>query len=333
MILAGDVGGTSTRLARFGSDSAAARPEREWIGRSADFESLTALVRDFLGAEPAPDVAVFGIAGPVVGNTCTATNLAWRIDGDAMGRALGIPRVLLINDLEAAGHGLDDLRPTELETLQPGTPLPGNRALIAAGTGLGQAVLAHTGSGWTPLATEGGHVDFAPGDAFEDELLVWLRARHGGHVSWERVLSGPGLADLYRFHSATGRGQEPAGFDALFAAAPDPAARVTESAAAGNERARMTIERFVRLYGAQAGNLALQTLAVAGVYVGGGIAPRLLPDLRAGGFLAAFRDKGRLAPLLARIPVTVILDDRAALWGAAAVGRSLASRAPDGVRS
>lgn len=332
MILAGDVGGTSTRLARFGSDSASARPDREWIGRSGEFESLTALVRAFLGAEQPPEVAVFGIAGPVVGNSCDATNLAWRIDGDALGRRLGIRRVLLLNDLEATGYGLGELGADDLETLQAGTPLPGNRALIAAGTGLGQAVLARDGNGWTPLATEGGHVDFAPGDEVEDELLAWLRARHG-HVSWERVVSGPGLADLYRFHSATGRGDEPAGFADRFASAPDPSALVAESAVSENLRARMVLERFVRLYGAQAGNLALQSLAVAGVYVGGGIAPRLLPFLRAGGFLAAFRDKGRLAPLLANIPVTVILDDRAALWGAAAVARSLSTRAPDGVRS
>lgn len=332
MILAGDVGGTSTRLARFRSDSAAARPDREWIGRSADFESLIAVVRAYLGAEQPPEIAVFGIAGPVVGNSCNATNLAWRIDGDALARALGIRQVLLVNDLEAAGHGLDALGPADLETLQSGTPHPGNRALIAAGTGLGQAVLARDGAGWTPLATEGGHTDFSPGDELEDELLVWLRARHG-HVSWERVLSGPGLADLYRFHAETGRGEEPAGFAARFASAADPAAAVTESAASGNPRAVMVLERFVHLYGAQAGNLALQSLAVAGVYVGGGIAPRILPYLRAGGFMAAFRDKGRLSPLLAQIPVTVILDDRAGLWGAAAVARSRLSRAPDGVRS
>ena len=323
MILAGDVGGTSTRLARFGGDDG--RPDREWIGRSADHESLTALVRTFLGSDPPPEIAVFGIAGPVVGNACDATNLAWRIDGDALGRALGIPRVLLINDLVATAHGLEVLRPSDLEVLQPGTPLPGNRALIAAGTGLGQAVIAPNGSGWTPLATEGGHADFAPGDPLEDELLLWLRARHG-HVSWERVLSGPGLADLYRFHAATGRGDEPAEFAARFAAAADPAALVSESARDGNSRAQMVIERFVSLYGAQAGNLALQTLALGGLYVGGGIAPRLLPFLRTGAFLTAFRAKGRLSPLLAKIPVTVVLDDRAALWGAAAVARSMAGR-------
>jgi glucokinase len=323
VILAGDVGGTSTRLARFGGDDG--RPEREWVGRSADHESLAALVRTFLGSDPPPEIAVFGIAGPVVGNACDATNLAWRVDGDALGRALGIRRVLLVNDLVATAHGLAVLPPDDLEILQAGTALPGNRALIAAGTGLGQAVLAPDGSGWTPLATEGGHADFAPGDPVEDQLLVWLRARHG-HVSWERVLSGPGLADLYRFHAATGRGEEPEGFAARFAAAPDPAALVSEAARGDNPRARLVIERFVSLYGAQAGNLALQSLALGGVYVGGGIAPRILPFLRAGGFLTAFRAKGRFAPLLATIPVTVMLDDRAALWGAAAVARSLAGR-------
>jgi glucokinase len=323
VILAGDVGGTGTRLARFGGDDG--RPDREWIGRSADHVSLAALVHAFLGSDPPPEVAVFGIAGPVVGNACDATNLAWQIDGDALGRALGIPRVLLINDLVATAHGLATLPPADLEVLQAGTALPGNRALIAAGTGLGQAVLAPDGSGWRPLATEGGHTDFSPGDPVEDELLVWLRARLG-HVSWERVLSGPGLADLYRFHAATGRGEEPAGFAARFAAAPDPAALVSESARGDNPRAALVIERFVSLYGAQAGNLALQSLALGGVYIGGGIAPRILPFLRAGGFLAAFRAKGRFAPLLATIPVTVMLDDRAALWGAAAVARSLAGR-------
>jgi glucokinase len=224
-----------------------------------------------------------------------------------------------MNDLETTAWSLAEMADGELETLQAGAPQPGNRALIAAGTGLGEALVIWDGKTWRPSASEGGHADFAPRDELEDGFLRWLRARHG-RVSYERVLSGQGLADLYRFLTETHRGAASATVAHRFATAEDPAAIVTEAALDGScERARLALERFVAVYGAEAGNLALKALAVNGVYVGGGIAPRILPFLSAGAFARAFAAKGRLSPMLERIPVRLILDDRAALWGAAAV--------------
>jgi glucokinase len=259
-------------------------------------------------------------------NRCETTNLPWTVSGANVSAALGGAEVTLVNDLEAAGWGATTLGAGDFDILQRGDDVPGNRAMISAGTGLGVSILAWDGERHRPVPSEGGHADFAPADALEDELLVWLRARHG-HVSWERVLSGPGLADLHRFFSATGRGAEPAGITERIAAAADPAAAITAAALDGSsERARLAVGKFVEVYGAAAGNVALTALAMGGVYVGGGIAPRLLPVLRDGRFVRAFRAKGRLEPLLARIPVAVILDARVALWGAATV--ALESRAP-----
>lgn len=327
MILAGDVGGTKTHLALFDPNGSAREPVADRKVSSAGFDSLEAIVREFLagvgagvgGRDARPARAVFGIAGPVVDNTVDTTNLPWHIDAAAMSDVLGGARVDLMNDLESTAWGLPLLGDRDLETLQSGTPARGNRVLIAAGTGLGEALLVWDGGTWRPSASEGGHTDFGPRDATEDELLRWLRAKYG-RASYERILSGKGLADLHRFHAETGRGAEPAEVARAFAAAPDPAAVVTAAALDGaSERARLTVERFISIYGAEAGNLALKGLAVAGVYVGGGIAPRLLPLLRQGGFVRAFGDKGRLSPVLARMPVALILDDRTALWGAAAV--------------
>ena len=323
MFLAGDVGGTKTHLALYRPGDSPRVPVINRKLPSRDHASLEALVREFLAAAPGQPVrpahVVLGIAGPVVENHARTTNLPWQVDGVALGEALGGARVTLLNDLSATAWGLGVLAPDELEVLQPGVVAPGNRGLVAAGTGLGEALLIRDGEGWTPAPSEGGHADFGPRDAFEDELCVWLRARYG-HVSCERVLSGPGLADLYRFMSDTARGGEPAAFARAFAEAADPAAVVAEAAATGAcARARLTLERFASIYGAEAGNVALKFLAVGGVYVGGGIAPRILPFLRDGRFRDAFRAKGRLAPVLEAIPVSVVLDDRAALWGAAVV--------------
>jgi len=323
VILAGDVGGTKTRLALYEPAASVREPVLEQRLASREYASLAALVHGFLAGAPArPRRAVLGVAGPVVGQRVEATNLPWRIVAAELGAGLGGIPVRLVNDLEATAWGLPLLDASEVETLHPGEPQPGNRALIAAGTGLGEAVLVWDGTTWRPSASEGGHADFAPRDALEDELLRWLRQRHG-RVSYERVLSGPGLAELYRFLAATGRGDASGDVAARFEAAADPGAVVSAAALDGScGRARLALERFVSIYGAEAGNLALQALAVNGVYLGGGIAPRILPFLRSGGFLEAFRDKGRLAPVLARIPVTVLRDDRAALWGAARLAQA-----------
>lgn len=333
MILAGDVGGTKTHLALFEHGDSPRDPVFERLCPSADFDTFETLVLGFLAAAPMrPTRAVFGIAGPVVDNRTETTNLPWLIDGTRMGQALGGIPVTLLNDLEATAWGIPVLESGEVEELQAGEPAPGNQGLIAAGTGLGEAALFWDGARHRPSASEGGHSDFGPRDALEDELNQWLRERYG-RTSYERILSGPGLADLYRFMTETGRGGEPPEFAGRFAEAADPAAEVTRAALEGScERARLALERFALIYGAEAGNLALKLFAVNGLYVGGGIAPKILPALREGAFLRAFRQKGRLTPLLERIPVRVILDSRAALWGAASVAFAHAAPITEGAR-
>lgn len=324
MILAADVGGTKTRLALVTPGSAPRAPRREQRLGSRDYPSLEALVTAFLAGDPPPTRAVFGVAGPVIDQRCVGANLPWTVDAASLSAAMGGTRVTLLNDLETTAHGVDVLKPHDFETLQAGTPRPGPRALIAAGTGLGIAIVGRLRGHWHPMATEGGHGDFAARDADEAELRAWLAERYRdashGHVSVERVLSGPGLADLYRFLGTRGRGDEPAAFAARAREAADLAPLVTEAALARScERAVLAVEWFVRVYGAEAGNLALRVLPSAGLYVGGGIAPRLLPFLRGPAFLEAFHDKGRLRSLVEQVPVHVVLDDATALWGAARV--------------
>jgi glucokinase len=233
-----------------------------------------------------------------------------------------------MNDLASTAWGVGALASDDLEVLQKGEPVDGNRAVVAAGTGLGEALLVRDDGRWIPSASEGGHADFGARDSFQDELSLWMRAKYG-HVSYERLLSGNGIADLYRFMSATSRGGEPAAFARDFAAAEDPAALVTTAAQDGTcERARLTVERWVEIYGAEAGNVALEFLAVAGLYVAGGIVLHVLDILRDGRFVRAFRDKGRLSPLLARMPVSVVLDPRVGLWGAATVALAGTRRIP-----
>jgi glucokinase len=321
VILAGDIGGTKAQLALFPPGAPARSPAVEERVPTNGSPSLDALLRGFLERTGGrPTRCVLGIAGPVADNRCITTNLPWQVDGEALSRQVGAP-VTLLNDLEATGWGLATLGGDDLLTLQPGIPAAGNRALIAAGTGLGEAILHWNGETWHPMASEGGHTDFGPRDALEDELLHFLRGKYG-RVSYERVLSGPGLADLYRFFREVRRGSEPPEVAQRFDHAPEPAAIVTETALDGScERARLTLERFVSVYGAEAGNLALKALAFGGVFVGGGIAPRLLPVLTRGGFVHAFFEKGRLSPVLSRIPVAVVLDPKTAVWGAAAYAR------------
>jgi glucokinase len=321
VILAGDIGGTKAQFALFERDSDPRSPVAADRLPTAGSPSLDALLREFLARTGArPDRIVLGIAGPVHDNACITTNLPWHVDGNAMSAELGAP-VTLLNDLEATAWGLSTLGESDLVPLQPGIPAPGNRALIAAGTGLGEAILVWDGRRWTPSASEGGHTDFAPRDALEDDLLRWLRGKYG-RVSYERVLSGPGLVDLYRFFRETRQGEEPEAVAARFDRADDPAAIVTETALDGScERARLVLQRFVSIYGAEAGNLALKALALGGVFVGGGIAPRIVQALTRGGFVRAFFEKGRLSPVLTRIPVSVVLDARTAVWGAAARAR------------
>ncbi len=320
MILAGDVGGTKTQLALFAPGGSARAPEARRRFASRDYPSLEALVDEFVRESgAAPTRAVIGIAGPVVDNRVETTNLPWSMSGERVSAHLKGAHVTLLNDLVTTAHGVAELGPDDLEVLQKGEPAEGNRALIAAGTGLGEALVIRDGGSWLPMASEGGHADFGPRDEFEDGLCRWLRAKYG-RVSYERVLSGPGFVDLYHYHREEKIGDEPAACAQEIDAAPDPAVVITARGLDGScERASRSIDRFLEIYGAEAGNLALKAFAVGGLYVGGGIAPKLLPRIRAGGLLAAFRQKGRLTPLLERIPVSVILDEQTSLWGAAHV--------------
>ncbi len=317
MILAGDIGGTKAELGWFDRDLGPRAPRRDSRLATRGHATFDALLAEFMAQQPGrPERAVFGIAGPVRDNRCEATNLPWRIDGDALGARLGV-QCTLLNDLATTAMGLPQLGPDDLMVVHAGVPGDGPRALIAAGTGLGEAIVAPHAPGWLPIPTEGGHTDFGPRNALEDELLQWLRARYG-RVSYERILSGPGIADLYRFLTDTRRGAEPPAVARRFATTDDPAAVVTETALDGScERSGLAIGMFIDVYGAEAGNLALKSLALGGVYLGGGIAPRLGNLLLDGRFMRAFRDKGRLSPVLEPLPVSVILDPRTALWGAA----------------
>jgi glucokinase len=320
VILAGDVGGTKTTLALF----ADGRLVREATLASRDFGSLEAAIARFLGADPRAAVAALavGIAGPVVDGRCTTTNLPWQVDERALAAAVPVPRARLINDLEATAHGVFALAEHELVTLQSGTPRRGNMAVIAAGTGLGEALVIDDGVRRTVVASEGGHADFGPRGELEEGLLRFLRLEFG-RVSYERVLSGPGLHNLYRYLRETGVAPESRTVaDAL--RHEDPGVVITRHALAGTDAlCAGAVAMFASVYGAEAGNLALKVLALGGVAVAGGIAPRLLPVLRAGGFIAAFRDKGRLAPLMDTIPVRVVLDPRAPLLGAARIAADL----------
>jgi len=263
-----------------------------------------------------------GIAGPVVDGCVVATNLPWGVDERRLAEVIPSARVRLINDLEATAHGVTALGADEAAQLQAGTPGGRNVAVIAAGTGLGEAIIVADGAARVVIATEGGHADFAPRTDLEDDLLRHLR-KDFGRVSYERILSGPGLVNVYRFLRDTGVAKESPKTAALMRER-DPAAVVTELGSEGSDRlCEMALGIFVSVYGAEAGNLALKALALGGVVVAGGIAPRIVPALRAGEFIAAFRDKGRLASLMETIPVRVALNPRMPLLGAARVARSM----------
>jgi glucokinase len=274
------------------------------------------------------------VAGPVESGRCRLTNLDWEVDEASLRRTLGVREAYLINDLQATASSLPYLQESDRAVIQEGEADPrGNMAVLAAGTGLGEGFLVGSGAGYIPLASEGGHVDFAPRDEREMRLHAFLRAKHG-RVSVERVLSGPGLHDLYRFlREAEGMAEGPRVAAEVAAGEPQQAI-VRHGLAGGTGACAEALRIFCSLYGAEAGNLALQYLATGGVYLGGGIAPAILPALRRGQFVSAFRDKGRMGNLLSRVPVAVILDPAAPLLGAAeyAAAGGLLAR-PPGSRS
>ncbi len=318
LILAGDIGGTSTRLAYFDTADGKLTPVVEDRFSSRDAGGLEEIVDRFASEHGLKaERACFGIAGPVRQGTVKTPNLPWSVDACELARGLGLGEVQLINDLEANAYGIDALLPEDFAVLNPGCPDPaGPIAVVSAGTGLGEVLAYWDGSVHRPLPSEGGHADFAPRNELETALLLHLRSEHG-RVSTERVVSGPGLYNIYRFLRDAGHFREtPAVAEAMRQG--DRSAAIAKAALAGEcTLCNKALDLFVSLYGAEAGNVALRVLATGGIYLGGGIAPKIIERLKGPGFMLAFCAKGRLSPLLENVPVRVILNDRTALFGAA----------------
>ena len=317
MILAGDIGGTNARLAFFEATNGPLRIVSQAVFPSHDYATLDEIVVKFVdNSSIRPDCACFGIAGPVQQGHVKASNLPWLIDGDRLANEIKLSHVVLINDLEANAWGIAGLEPKDVVALNPieGTPV-GNQAVIAAGTGLGEAGMYWDGQQYHIFACEGGHGDFAPRNELEIELLGYLAARYE-HVSYERVVSGPGLVNVFEFLRDTKRGSVPAWLGE----------EMKQNAAAAISRAAMActaqicvdaLDLFIAIYAAEAGNLALKLMATGGVYLGGGISPKILPKLQGPAFMKNFVSKGRMQRLLESIPVKVIVNDQTALLGAA----------------
>jgi glucokinase len=318
MILAADIGGTSSRLAVFDVKAGQLHSVVQERYSSAEHGRLEEIVRAFQSTHALRiDRACFAVAGPVIDGRSDAPNLPWSIDASLLAREIGLASIGLLNDLEANAYGIAELGPEDFEILNVGsTNAAGNQVVISAGTGLGVAGLYWDGQNHHPFATENGHADFAPNNELEIELLHHLRGKYG-HVSWERVVSGPGLVGVYEFLRDTGRGSEPPWLRDAFSTE-DPAAVISRAAQDGSsEICRHALDVFTSVYGAEAGNVALGVMATGGVYVGGGIAPKIIDTLKRGIFMEAFRAKGRLRGLLEAMPVRVILNDLTALLGAA----------------
>lgn len=359
MILAGDIGGTKTNLALFDWTTERVEPIREDSFHSADYTSLEEIIEEFLTLPPSVpppadaetadesdgdhdasgmrrakaeavriDAACVGVAGPVIDNHSHTTNLPWVVDGNKIAKQFEIPQVRLLNDLEATAYGVLLLKPDEVVVLNAGTPPKKKQALalIAAGTGLGEAILFWDGRQYHPMPSEGGHADFAPNSDSEIELLRHVRGSYV-HVSYERVLSGPGLHAIYEYLRDTKK-NEPTWLAEKIKVG-DPAAAIAEAGLKGEaEIAKQALDLFASIYGAEAGNLALKALTLDGVYVAGGIAPKLLKKLQDGTFMRAFTNKGRYKRLMSTIPVKIVINPKTALLGAASVAAQLGSRTP-----
>lgn len=317
MILAGDIGGTKTRLALYERDLGRLQPRAEKTYRSAEHPGLEEIVRLFRAEHPQPvEAACFGVAGPVRDGRCETTNLAWVVDTKRLASGLGLKRATVLNDLEANAYGLSELAPSDFAVLNEGAaPATGNSAIISAGTGLGEAGLFWDGSRHRPFGSEGGHASFAPSDDLEVQLYRHLHGRFG-HVSWERVVAGPGLHNIYGFLRDSGRGEEPEWLRQELTAGDAPAVISAAGLSGRSPLCSQALDLFVSLYGSEAGNLGLTMMATGGVYVGGGIAPKILERMRGDSFMRAFVAKGRMQPLLEAMPVRVVLNDRTALLGA-----------------
>jgi glucokinase len=320
IVLAGDVGGTNARLALVEVDGRGARITRDARYRSRDYPGLAPIVRRFSEeAGGRPDRACFGIACPVVGEDCTAPNLPWTINARQLAVEIGIPGTIIMNDFVAVGYGIELLVPSDLATLQEGAPTPqGPIALMGAGTGLGQGFLLWEGDHYRVLASEGGHGDFAPSGELQSGLLQSLR-RQFGRVSWERLVSGPGIANLYQYLLTSAVAPEQSTVHDEMTREDPTAVIIRHGLAKTDCLSHRALDLFGEIFGAQAGNLALTVVSTGGVYLAGGIAPRMVDRLREGPFLTAFRNKGRMSDLLSRIPVHVIMNPNVGILGAAAV--------------
>ena len=324
MLLAGDVGATKTRLGIFSPERGLRSPLAEATFMSRRYPDMETLVREFLKQTGlAIGRACFGVAGPVVGERARITNLSWVIDERQLCAALGISPVILLNDLTATAHAIPFLEPAELYTINQGQPVQkGNMAVIAPGTGLGEAFITWEGSHYRGHPSEGGHADFAPNDHLEFELFLDLQEQFG-HVSYENVCSGRGLPNIYRFLKKRREASEPSWLTEKLTGTDDPVPVIVDAAldqARPCELCAEALNIFVSVLGAEAGNLALKVLATGGVYLTGGIPPRILPFLNKGQFMKAFRHKGRMSDLVARMPVYVVENSGIALLGAACYG-------------
>jgi len=323
MLLAGDIGGTKTRLAIFSSRDELREPVLDMTFPSAQYASLEDLVRAFLAGanvDRTIDRASFGVAGPVLNHQARITNLPWTMDEQQLEKSLNIPSVHLLNDLDAMAHAVPFLDASELHTLNAGQPKSGETlALIAPGTGLGEAFLTWDGDHYQAHPSEGGHVEFGPTNNVEIELLLFLLKRYP-HVSYEHLCSGIGLPNIYEYLRDRSPGKEPAEFSKQLAAASNPTPLIVDGAIMQGDDCPLcgdALNLFVSILGAEAGNLALKVMATGGVYIGGGIPPRILPQLASGSFMRAFRSKGRISAILTDIPVHVITNTSLALLGAA----------------
>ncbi|MCP5469986.1 MAG: glucokinase [Chlamydiales bacterium] len=319
MHLAGDIGGTKTNLALFEEQDGKFEPRQLMTFHSKDYKDLRSIVLEYKEKSNFSDVtsACFAIAGPVNGGVCRATNLPWVVEVKELSRAIGISHVFLINDLEANAHALAILPKENLISLYEGKKSEGNQAVVSPGTGLGEAGLFWDGKTHHPFASEGGHCEFGPRDEVQIDLCRYIYRRFG-HASYERVLSGPGLVNIYQFFRDEMKRDEPKELKEAFASGEDPAKVITDFAV--NKKSDLCVDSmhlFVSILGSEASNCVLKYMALGGVFLGGGIPPKILPFLKEKSFLGGFFDKGRFKELLESVPIQVISDDKASLRGSA----------------
>jgi glucokinase len=323
MLLAGDIGGTKTNLALYAADTGL-NPQFKATFKSAHYDSLSAVIAEFLNKVDAPvERAVFGVAGPVVAGKSHITNLPWEISEADLRTAMGFQQVKLLNDLEATAYGVLHLADEDLFPLNDAPPRSGTKAVIAPGTGLGEAILFYQEGRYHVIPSEGGHADFGPKTLFEMRLLRYLMGKFGT-VSYERVCSGSGIPNIYAFFKKQKFAPEIPEMKKVLKQAADPTPVIVQKAISAEcELSIATLNTFVSVLGAEASNLALKVMAVGGIYLGGGIPPKILSKLKDGTFMAAFVNKGRFAEMLGQLPVYVILNDQTALLGTASYGLSL----------